>query len=516
MSLSRLYHCFLIVIYCCLPLTGAAQESERDSLPSHSLVYVREADTYLRYFSRLSGTDITSNLDEFHHSFSQIKAGYQHDNTSLPLDAQQGSGAELMFFRAQSHMKTSKNAVAWGEACYENGRRMGISWNLNSDYKRIFPYVIADTTTLSMLREYYLFRGGYAHQLNKLALGAELSYRSTTEYRDVDPRPKNTSLDVQIRLGAGYAVSVQRMVGLTAGAGRYNQQSNVLFMNPQGNRVLYHLMGLGMQYFRFKGLQNAVKYEGSNYLIGLSTYTKNRMGLQASADMAYETVQKRLASERDVPICDAFQTTWRGDVSWIGQRKQWTYKVTLNVEAVERDGQERFYDSGLTNYQQIASARPFVFQRQMMCLSVTALRCFSALTWLIIQPNVAYEVQNTQYIMPVRQLKTAFMIPSLQMKVSRMFSKSLLSVGLQTAVGRQMHHHFVFDEPELFDKPVEMFRNNAAMQQANYCDAALEVRYDVQLIKALSSVFVQITAGHRWFDNHQKAYNTELSVGVTL
>jgi len=108
------------------------------------------------------------------------------------------------------------------------------------------------------------------------------------------------------------------------------------------------------------------------------------------------------------------------------------------------------------------------------------------------------------------------MIPSLQMKVSRMFSKSLLSVGLQTAVGRQMHHHFVFDEPELFDKPVEMFRNNAAMQQANYCDAALEVRYDVQLIKALSSVFVQITAGHRWFENHQKAYNTELSVGVTL
>ena len=73
MSLSRLYHCFLIVIYCCLPLTGAAQESERDSLPSHSLVYVREADTYLRYFSRLGGTDITSNLDEFHHSFSQIR-----------------------------------------------------------------------------------------------------------------------------------------------------------------------------------------------------------------------------------------------------------------------------------------------------------------------------------------------------------------------------------------------------------------------------------------------------------
>lgn len=46
-----------------------------------------------------------------------------------------------------------------GEAVYENGSRQGISWNLNSDYQRVFPYVIADTATVSMRREYYLFRG---------------------------------------------------------------------------------------------------------------------------------------------------------------------------------------------------------------------------------------------------------------------------------------------------------------------------------------------------------------------
>ena len=66
----------------------------------------------------------------------------------------------------------------------------------------------------------------------------------------------------------------------------------LFFMNPQGNRVLYHLTGLGMQYFRFKGLQNAVKYEGNNYLIGISTHTKSGNGLQASADMSHENIQK--------------------------------------------------------------------------------------------------------------------------------------------------------------------------------------------------------------------------------
>ena len=225
----------------------------------------------------------------------------------------------------------------------------------------MFPYVTADTTTVSMLREYYRFRGGYVHKQNKLTLGAELSYQSTIEYRNRDPRPKNTSLDVQLRLGLGYDVLPQRVVAMYVDAGRYTQQSNVIFMNPQGNRVLYHLTGLGMQYFRFKGLQNAVKYEGNNYLIGNFYAHKKWERIAGFCRYVARKYTKRLASERDIPICDIFQTKWRGDISWIKQQKLWTYKLMLNAEIVKREGQERFYDSGLTNYKQIASSKPFSF-----------------------------------------------------------------------------------------------------------------------------------------------------------
>ncbi|WP_315283442.1 DUF6850 family outer membrane beta-barrel protein [Prevotella pallens] len=516
MFLSKLYNSIIIAGVSCLPIFGSAQNNISATSISEPLNSVRETEIYLQYFKRLTPFNVISTLNEYNSNFSQVQTGYQHSEASLPIDAQLGTGVEQMFFKAQSHIKVGKNSIAWGEAYYENGKRLGVSWNLNSDYKRVFPYVTADTTTVSMLREYYRFRGGYAHKQNKLTLGAELSYQSTIEYRNRDPRPKNTSLDVLLRLGLGYDVLPQRVVAMYVDAGRYTQQSNVIFMNPQGNRVLYHLTGLGMQYFRFKGLQNAVKYEGNNYLIGISTHTKSGNGLQASADMSHENIQKRLASERDIPICDIFQTKWRGDISWIKQQKLWTYKLMLNAEIVKREGQERFYDSGLTNYKQIASSKPFLFQQQIVQLSFATLHQFSPATWFVLQPNVAYDVQNTQYLMPVRQLKTAFIVPSLQLKFSQMFSKSLLAASVSSHFGKATHHHFVFNEPEVFDKPVEMFRNNAAMQQANYWDLEIQLRYDIRLIKVLSSVFVQLQTGHRWYNNNQNWNNIELSMGVTL
>ena len=53
---------------------------------------------------------------------------------------------------------------------------------------------------------------------------------------------------------------------------------------------------------------------------------------------------------------------------------------------------------------------------------------------------------------------------------ANVFLKSLLAASVSSHFGKATHHHFVFNEPEVFDKPVEMFRNNAAMQQANYWD----------------------------------------------
>lgn len=513
---SKAYGYIHFVLLCGFPLCGAAQERIQPSLSAHPMEQIRVAAVLRPSLGYVNPADPASNLNASIPSLSQMQAGYRHDGASLAADAQQGTGAELMFFKAQSHVRINAKSVAWGEADYENGSRQGISWNLNSDYQRVFPYVIADTTTVSMRREYYLFRGGYAHRVDRFAVGTEMSYRSTTEYRDRDPRPKNTTLDVQLRLGGGYAVSARRTIGLYAAVGKYTQQSNVQFMNPQGNRVLYHLTGLGMQYFRFKGLQNGMKYEGMNYAVGLSTHTEDGLGLQASADLAYEDIQKRLSTERDIPICDAFQTTWRGELSWTGQWEQWLCKATLSAETAKREGQERYYDSGLTNYREIARARPFVYQHQSLQLSMAALYKFSPATWLVMLPKLAYDVQNTQYLTPVRQLKAAHLIPSLQLNLSRMFPKSLLSAGVLTHMGRQVHHHFVFTEPQVFDKPAGMFRDNASMLQANYWDARLHVRYDFRLVRSLTSAFMQLQLGHRWYDNHQHAHNLELSVGVTL
>ena len=163
MFLSKLYNSIIIAGVSCLPIFGSAQNNISATSISESLNSVRETEIYLQYFKRLTPFNVISTLNEYNSNFSQVQTGYQHSEASLPIDAQLGTGVEQMFFKAQSHIKVGKNSIAWGEAYYENGKRLGVSWNLNSDYKRVFPYVTADTTTVSMLREYYRFRGGYAH-----------------------------------------------------------------------------------------------------------------------------------------------------------------------------------------------------------------------------------------------------------------------------------------------------------------------------------------------------------------
>ena len=78
-----------------------------------------------------------------------------------------------------------------------------------------------------------------------------------------------------------------------------------------------------------------MKYEGGNYSAGLSTHTKDGLGLQASTDLEYENIQKRLSSERDIPICDVFQTKWRGELSWTGQWRRWDGTVTFSAETTK-------------------------------------------------------------------------------------------------------------------------------------------------------------------------------------
>lgn len=106
----------------------------------------------------------------------------------------------------------------WGNAYYHNGERKNVQWNESADYELIYPYVMADTIGGDIKSETYFFEGGYAASHGRWTFGGEFSYRALLEYRDVDPRPRNSIADLQGKAGASYQFNKRYAVALSAEA----------------------------------------------------------------------------------------------------------------------------------------------------------------------------------------------------------------------------------------------------------------------------------------------------------
>ena len=87
-------------------------------------------------------------------------------------------------------------------------------------------------------------------------------YRASHNYRDKDPRPRNTASDLSFALGAGYRLGTYRL-GVSADFRLYQQKSEISFLADKGSTSVYHMLGLGMDYVRFAGKQTGTKHQAS-------------------------------------------------------------------------------------------------------------------------------------------------------------------------------------------------------------------------------------------------------------
>ena len=77
-------------------------------------------------------------------------------------------------------------------------------------------------------------------------------YRASHNYRDKDPRPRNTASDLSFSAGGGYRLGTYR-IGVSADFRYYQQYSEISFLADKGSTSVYHVLGLGMDYARFAG-----------------------------------------------------------------------------------------------------------------------------------------------------------------------------------------------------------------------------------------------------------------------
>ena len=198
------------------------------------------------------------NYYRYSDSYSSLSISGDWDNESRALNAQEGDGWGGFKVAADSYVRMSDASRIWGNAYYHNGERKNVQWNESADYELIYPYVMADTIGGDIKSETYFFEGGYAASHGRWTFGGEFSYRALLEYRDVDPRPRNSIADLQGKAGASYQFNKRYAVALSAEAHKYKQNGDITYYNELGVSKTFHLSGLGTSYTRFDGTRNTV------------------------------------------------------------------------------------------------------------------------------------------------------------------------------------------------------------------------------------------------------------------
>ena len=290
---------------------------------------------YYRYQSSLSTLSLQGKVDEM----------YQY------AVAQEGDGWKGFKIGAESFVLLSHNARMWGKAYYENGRRENVLWNESSDFDIVYPYVAADTIGGDMKASTYFFNGGYAKAYKRWTFGGEFSYRALMEFRDKDPRPKNTIADLQGRLGAAYNLHERYAIGLTADAQKYKQNGSIQYYNELGVSKTFHLQGLGVSFVRFDGTNTTVNYQGNQWGVALTLLpTSAKGGFFASVAFHRDFKEKILPNSNDLTLNDLHESLWRADWGWTSnaERKN-VFGLKGLVDVRQRDGSEFLYGDASGN-----------------------------------------------------------------------------------------------------------------------------------------------------------------------
>lgn len=501
---------FRNVILSLMPLMVAAQSN--DSLRASHL------QRFANYSSAVSHPDLklfnNPALQPIHYdnSLSEIEFCFEDQKSDSPKWIELGNGYRGGAFKASSFTHLGSSSVIWGEAGYDNGKRLNQLWSENADYMIIRPYVTADTIGGDMLCEQYTFRGGYARQGDRWMYGAQMGYRSGLEYRDHDPRPKCTTLDVDITLGVSYKLSSQYMVGAYVSLSKYNQQQSIRFMNPRGVSMVYQMTGLGTHYFRFKGDKTDTRYDGSSWGAGLNMCKSDGMGPSISISSSKFSLEKQLNDEHYLPICEITNWHHQLQLSW----HQPLYYIIIDADINHRVGNEHIYDSGVTFYKEITSIKNYLSDTQQVTVKAGRKYMPSKSFEYELQPIVCYTHEKTCYESPYRESSYSSICGQICFDGRWQHRNGLLSMQAYGGYNHNLSQKLVINNSEDFPFAVEGVERNHQSQKASYCIWGTSLRHDWPITRFVSTIFVKVAAKCQLFAETNTNRTLSLSAGFVL
>lgn len=340
----------------------------------------------------------------FKSSLNSLSAGFDYGKATSPMRLETGDGRNIGYGKIDAYMHKGK-ATLWGTAGYSNGQVKNIQFCETSDYDIIAPFVMADTVGGNSKREQYHFLGGFSYPVSsRVNIGAEGEYSATMEYRTRDPRPKNLVGNLRGKIGVSVLVDKSHLLGLAVTARKYKQTNEIKIYDEVSMPVIYHLTGLGTDYYRFRGDQTETYYKGWGIGAMATWARKDNQGLFASVGGEHLTIDKIISSLNQLPMATLSTNAMNAVVGYSQNHDGNGYGLSAFTDWKQKKGTENIFGTAQDNiYPQIAEAQQYC--QTLWNAGVNALwQRQKDVCGYGISAKAAYSKHHEQYADPQREL----------------------------------------------------------------------------------------------------------------
>ena len=419
---------FICMIFTVLTAVTPARGQEKYDVNSVSERYLSPVRALGR--SEIAGHNAGSFLLWDIPTYSEIKAVYDFRREDDALLPQEGDGLDQGSVKVNSLIRLRSHSAVRAGAEYSRGVKRNVLWNSTSDFELLYPDVMVDTVGGDLQKEQYSFYGAWSRLIGKAHIGVYGGYRALHEFRQVDPRPRSVTSDLNAALTGGIAAKGY-VFDLNAAFRVYKQSQDVSFYDPLGaNTSELHFTGLGSRFARFDGSGDftSSRYNGHGWEVSATVTPGHPDGWTGSLSYNSLDIECLLVANNEVPITDLWIQKVDGLVGYkrLSGAVKWTALAGIDYEL--RQSTENIIDTGKNKEYAVQGSLTMYRNRVLSANLKGAIEVPSAAGTISAEPVFEYYRFSAEYIFPKREMTFSFADAGLKMGLRRSHKDWLFSV----------------------------------------------------------------------------------------
>lgn len=343
-------------------------------------------------------------------TYSEIKAVYdlrREDDALLP---QEGDGLDQGSVKVYSLIRLQNHSAVRAGAEYSRGVKRNVLWNSTSDFELLYPDVMVDTIGGNLQKEQYSCYGAWSKLIGKAHIGVYGGYRALHEFRQVDPRPRSVTSDLNAALTGGIAAKGY-VFDLNATFRVYKQSQDVSFYDPLGaNTSELHFTGLGSHFARFDGAGDftSSRYNGHGWEVSATVTPGHPDGWTGLLSYNSLGIECLLVANNQVPISDLWIQKVDGLVGYkrLSGSVKWNILAGIGYEL--RQSTENIIDTGKNKEYAVLGSLTMYRNRILSANLKGAVEIPSAAGTISVAPDFEYYQSSAEYIFPKREMSFGF------------------------------------------------------------------------------------------------------------